>query len=43
MANTFRLHTFDGSSTGADTDMVLYTVGSGATDRDWETNSIIFA
>jgi hypothetical protein len=31
MANTFRLHTFDGSSTGADTDMVLYTVGSGVT------------
>ncbi len=31
MANTFRLHTFDGSSTNADTDMVLYTVGSGVT------------
>ena len=31
MANTFKLKTFDGSSTAADTDMTVYTVPSATT------------
>jgi hypothetical protein len=31
MANTFKLKTFDGSSTGADSDMSVYTVPSSTT------------